>query len=234
MFRRPPRTRFGSSQRSIAREHSLTGPTGPQSDRPDGATQMTLDPSRVAQRSPTLITATWPTTAQASGHASQIASRIATTHCPPAAQMEISPPAGSSLRQLFCKRADNATARSGEWMSGSQRGAVDVEPAPVDRAERGIGAETVVAERLALPRIQGHPHRRGEGLVDLVVVTARRPPRWVRRWHCRHHRRSLSRSGPMRSCRPPGSHPPGRCHTPAARRRRGSYEPDRTARRSPG
>src|ERR1035437_6233009 len=68
--------------------------------------QMTLDPSRVAQRSPTLITATWPTAAQASGHAYQIASRIATTPCPPAAQMEISP-----MRQLFCKRADNTTAR---------------------------------------------------------------------------------------------------------------------------
>ena len=103
------------------------------------------------------------------------ASRIAATPCPPAAQIEISPRTGLPgllllLGELLGQLRDDPPAGRGERVARRQRRAVDVELGPVDRPERGVQAEPLLAVLLGLPRRQRRQHHRGERLVDLVEV----------------------------------------------------------------
>ena len=55
-------------------------------------------------------------------------------------------------------------------VGGGERAAVDVQAGAVDRAERGLPPQLVLAERRVLPGGEGAEHLGREGLVDLVVV----------------------------------------------------------------
>src|SRR3954454_9633291 len=52
------------------------------------------------------------------------------------------------LRQV----GHDAAAGRGEGVAGGERGAVDVQLGPVDRAQRGVEAESLLAEHRVLPR----------------------------------------------------------------------------------
>src|SRR5206468_1680158 len=79
-------------------------------------------------------------------------------------------PTGAGLVQLLGQAGDDPAAGRGERVTRCQRRALHVELRPVDRAERNVQAQLVLAERRVLPRLQRGQHGRGEGLVDLVEV----------------------------------------------------------------
>ena len=95
---------------------------------------------------------------------------MATTPWPPAAQMLITPRPVPSSCSCLASDGDDPPAGRGERVAGGERAAVDVELGAVDRAERLVAAELLLAERRVLPGLQRAEHLRGEGLVDLVVV----------------------------------------------------------------
>src|SRR5699024_8204798 len=75
------------------------------------------------------------------------------------------PRAGSLLGQHLGRRGDDPPAGRGEWVTRRQGGAVDVEPAPVDRAEGSIQSQPLGGELFTLPGGEGGEHGRGKGLV---------------------------------------------------------------------
>ena len=175
-------------------------------------------------------------------------SRIAVTPWPPAAQIEITPRPLPFSASSLARRGDDPAAGGGERVARRQRGAVDVELGPVDRAERRVEAEPLLAEDRVLPRLQGGQHLRGERLVDLVEVevlqrsgprarasaASRRPgPSAAPRRRARSRpRRSRRRSGrPAAPSRAPRPTPPSRAAPPRRRRsaawscRRSSWRP---------
>ncbi len=103
------------------------------------------------------------------------ASRIATTPWPPAAQIEIRPRPPPASCSCLASRGDDPPAGCGERVAGRERAAVDVELGAVDRAERGVEAEPLLAEDRVLPGLQRAQHLGGERLVDLVEVEVAEP-----------------------------------------------------------
>ena len=114
------------------------------------------------------------------------------TPWPPAAQMEISAAARSPSRRAAWPAS--ATIRppvaANGWPAASEE-PLTLSFDAVDRAQRGVEAEALLAEHRVLPRLQRGEHLRGERLVDLVEVevlqrqaVAREHPRHgVRRSH---------------------------------------------------
>src|SRR3954468_12267745 len=109
-------------------------------------------------------------------------SSIAVTPWPPAAQTEMTPepdPLSSRKPRSYASRR--------EGMPCGERGARDVEPGAVDRIERRIETEALLAEDRIVPRLQGgeHPrpeHRAGHHLAEALPRgrSARRDRRWPR------------------------------------------------------
>ncbi len=87
------------------------------------------------------------------------------------------PGLGGALREELGRRRDDAPAGRGERVARSERGAVDVEPRAVDRAERAVEPELGAAVLVVLPGLEGREHGGRERLVDLVEVeVAEREP----------------------------------------------------------
>src|SRR4051794_25473455 len=78
--------------------------------------------------------------------------------------------AGALLVQQLGGSGDDARTGGSERVSGGQRRAVDVELVPVERAQRPVESQLLLAERRVLPRGQRGEHLRRERLVDLVEV----------------------------------------------------------------
>ncbi len=108
-------------------------------------------------------------------------SRIAVTPWPPAAQIEMTPRpepfSASSLASVATIRppvaANGCPAASDEPATLSLRA--------VDRAERRVEAQPLLAEDRVLPRLERREHLRGERLVDLVEVEVLQRPALARR-----------------------------------------------------
>ena len=66
--------------------------------------------------------------------------------------------AAAALLQFLRDRGDDAGAGGGERMAGGQGRAVDVQPGPVDAAERGVQPQPLLAVLLGLPGGQGGQH----------------------------------------------------------------------------
>ena len=139
---------------------------------------------------------------------------MATTPWPPAAQMEMSPrlPGPASCSVL----ASWATIRPPVAANGCP--AASDEPLTlsfdaVDRAERGVEAELLLAEVRVLPGLQRGEHRGGEGLVDLVEVEVLQAQAVAGQQH-RHRRRPGPSAGPRRRAR---SRPPRSARRPGGR-----------------
>src|SRR5690606_40341901 len=81
--------------------------------------------------------------------------------------------AGALLLEELREGRHEASARGREGMPRRERAAVDVELRAVDRAERRVKAEALLAEGRVLPRLEGREDLGGEGLVDLVEVEVR-------------------------------------------------------------
>ena len=78
------------------------------------------------------------------------------------------PSVGPSREELG--DVDDPAAGRGERVARRERGTVHVEPGAVDRTERRVEAEALLAEHRVLPGLQRGEHLRGERLVDLVEV----------------------------------------------------------------
>ncbi len=97
-------------------------------------------------------------------------SRIATTPWPPAAQIEISPrPPPRSLSSFARLPTIRPPVAAKGWPAASEP-PLDVELVAVDRAERLVEAEPLLAEDRVLPGGERAEHLRRERLVDLVEV----------------------------------------------------------------
>ncbi len=73
-------------------------------------------------------------------------------------------------RKQFREVADDARARRGERVADGEARSLDVELGAIDRAERPVEAELLLAVDGILPGLQRGDHLRGERLVDLVEV----------------------------------------------------------------
>src|SRR6201999_1943833 len=67
--------------------------------------------------------------------------------------------------QLFGETGDDTAAGRRERVRGGERAAVDVQLRPVDRPERFVPSQLLLAEIGVFPRLQRAEHLGGEGLV---------------------------------------------------------------------
>src|SRR6202789_3888974 len=72
--------------------------------------------------------------------------------------------------QLFGEAGDDPPAGRRERVRGGERAAVDVQLRAVDRAERFVPSQLLLAEAGVFPGLQRAADLGGEGVVDLVVV----------------------------------------------------------------
>src|SRR5581483_5618912 len=74
------------------------------------------------------------------------------------------------LIQDFRRTGDDASTGRRERMAAREAAALDVESAPIDRAERRVEPQLVLAVLAIFPGLQRAQHLRGEGFVDLVEI----------------------------------------------------------------
>ena len=138
----------------------------------------------------------------------QARSRIATTPWPPAAQIEITPrpvPPSDCASSLASTVMIRPPVAANGWPAASEE-PLTLSLAAVDRAQRRVEAEALLAEHRVLPRLERREHLRGERLVDLVEVEVLQRQALAGQ-HPRHRRTPGPSAGPRRRgrSRPPRS-----------------------------